>query len=565
MMTAVVNHLWQSTLFAAIAAVFVFALRKNQARARHWIWLIASVKFLVPFSLLTGIGGHLPLRTAPATPHLSSVVQQVSQPFQAPELRFTLPGPVPGATPIPAMLLTIWLSGCAALLFVWCARWKRVAAVLRSAVPLQCGREYEALSRLQSGIRLASSDSSLEPGILGIFRPVLLLPARIADRLEDAQLEAILAHELCHIRRRDNLAAAVHMVVEALFWFHPLVWWLGARLIEERERACDEEVLRLGSAPEVYAEGILAACKHYLESPLPCMSGVTGSNLARRIERIMSGSFASKLSFGRKLLLGAGGFAAIAAPITIGLLHAQGPAAFEVASVKPNKSGARGWSLAPPSGGRLNARNVTLRDLIVEAYRIQEFQLAGGPGWLGSERYDVSAKADGNASKRQIHDMLQTLLVDRFQLKFHRETRELPIYALSVAKSGIRMRQADAGECPSPPVPNQPCGGFRIWMRSHISGNRVSMEQIADALSQMMGRTVVDKTGLHGNFDMKLEWTPDESQVRGLEKPDAPLPNQEGPSIFTALQEQLGLKMESQKGPVEVLVIDHAERIPAEN
>ena len=108
---------------------------------------------------------------------------------------------------------------------------------------------------------------------------------------------------MCHIRRRDNLAAALHMFVEAIFWFHPLVWWIGSRLIDERERACDEEVLRLGSEPQVYAEGILNVCKFYLESPLPCASGVTGSDLKKRIEAIMTNRIAHRLTTARKVLL----------------------------------------------------------------------------------------------------------------------------------------------------------------------------------------------------------------------------------------------------------------------
>ena len=113
-------------------------------------------------------------------------------------------------------------------------------------------------------------------------------PRRIAERLGDEQVEAILAHELSHVRRRDNLAAALHMIVQALFWFHPLVWWVGARLVDERERACDEEVIRLGSEPQVYAESILKTCELYVESRLVCVAGVTGSDLKQRIEAIMS-------------------------------------------------------------------------------------------------------------------------------------------------------------------------------------------------------------------------------------------------------------------------------------
>ena len=124
-----------------------------------------------------------------------------------------------------------------------------------------------------------SAPGLVEPGVFGVFRPILLLPEGIGARLNEPQLEAILAHELCHVRRRDNLTATIHMAVQAVFWFHPLVWWLGARLVDERERACDEEVLRLGNRPQVYAAGILNICKLYVESPLACVSGVTGADL----------------------------------------------------------------------------------------------------------------------------------------------------------------------------------------------------------------------------------------------------------------------------------------------
>src|SRR5262249_3347860 len=150
----------------------------------------------------------------------------------------------------------------------------------------------------------------------------LLWPAGISDRLADAQLEAIVAHEVCHVRRRDNLAAAIHMAVEALFWFHPLVWWLGARLVDERENACDEPVLLIGGEPPAYAESILKTCQFYLESPLVCMSGVTGSDLKRRIERIMTQRLGRRLDWRRKALLASAGIAAVAGPIGFGVFTA---------------------------------------------------------------------------------------------------------------------------------------------------------------------------------------------------------------------------------------------------
>ncbi|MGH9587801.1 MAG: M56 family metallopeptidase, partial [Acidobacteriaceae bacterium] len=121
-------------------------------------------------------------------------------------------------------------------------------------------------------VPVLSSSAAIEPGIFGVFRPVLLFPEGIPERLSAEQMRAIVAHEMCHVRRRDNLTFAIHMVVETLFWFHPMVWWIGSRLIEERERACDQAVVQAGSEAQVYAEGILNVCKFYVESPLACAS-----------------------------------------------------------------------------------------------------------------------------------------------------------------------------------------------------------------------------------------------------------------------------------------------------
>jgi bla regulator protein blaR1 len=151
--------------------------------------------------------------------------------------------------------------------------------------------------------------------------------------------------ELCHVRRRDNLASLVHMLVEAAFWFHPLVWFIGARLTDERERACDEEVLRQGNEPQIYAESVLQVCKFYLRSPMECVSSISGSDLKRRIERIMTRRIVAPLDLGRKLILAILGTAAVATPVVIGLMNAPSSRAqsaspvaigpqFEVASVK---------------------------------------------------------------------------------------------------------------------------------------------------------------------------------------------------------------------------------------
>jgi bla regulator protein blaR1 len=199
---------------------------------------------------------------------------------------------------------------------------------MKSSILLYNGREVEALRRVEriGGLRhpvpLLLSRASLEPGILGIARPTLIWPDGISKRLDEAHLEAILTHEVRHVRRRDNPSAALHMLVETVFWFYPLVWWLGSRLVEERERACDEDVVALGSDRQVYAESILKVCEFCLGSPLPCVAGVTGADLKKRMVHIMNDRILHNLGFARKLLLTVAAALAIALPVTLGLFTA---------------------------------------------------------------------------------------------------------------------------------------------------------------------------------------------------------------------------------------------------
>jgi uncharacterized protein (TIGR03435 family) len=251
--------------------------------------------------------------------------------------------------------------------------------------------------------------------------------------------------------------------------------------------------------------------------------------------------------------------------------------AFEVASIKLNKSSGIFPLIGPMPGGRFTATNLPLQVVITMAYRIKDFQLSGAPPWFMADRYDVEAKADGNPGLDAMRPMLQRLLEDRLQLKFHRETKEMPVYALVVAKT--RKLHTAEGECGPPPegpppplepgkMPS-PCGNFLIFP-GRVSGQKLSVEQIADFLSRLTDRIVLDRTNLTGKYDINLDYTPEQQQFQpstGADPLNAPLfppidPN--GPSLFTALEEQLGLKLESQKGPVDIMVIDHVER-PSEN
>jgi uncharacterized protein (TIGR03435 family) len=610
------NHLYQSTLCLAIAGLLTLLLRKNHARVRYGLWLAASVKFLIPFAFLVGLGSHLAaLRAAaPVASGFYSAMEEISQPFTQPAARSQAPresrGPAQSAglryrlaRGLPAVLVAVWACGAMLVLCVWYARWRRISAVLREAVPLREGREVEALRRLErlgglgKRIELLSSPASLEPGIFGIVRPVLVWPDGISERLDDTHLEAILAHEVWHVRRRDNLAAALHMLVEAIFWFHPLVWWLGARLVEERERACDEEVLRLGTERQVYAEGILKTCEFCLESPLACVSGVTGANLKERVVRIMTQRLANKLSLGRKTLLATIGIAAVAGPVAFGLLNAPQARAqssqttgtpspsFEVVSIKPNRSGDM-FIRIMFQPGRYTANGVTTKHLITMAYNVKDFQLSGGPGWINSERYDIEAKEPDSIAEElpklppdqreeQSRLMLQLLLADRFKLKLSHTTKELPVYALVIAKNGPKLQQARPGDTYPKGIKGPDGVGHAGVMRmgpGELTGQGIGIKFLVRLLSQQVGRDVLDQTGLKGNYDLTLKWTPEQGEGMMLRGPEggnpgpesAPPPESSGPSIFTAVQEQLGLKLESTKGPVEILVIDHIER-PSEN
>jgi uncharacterized protein (TIGR03435 family) len=249
-----------------------------------------------------------------------------------------------------------------------------------------------------------------------------------------------------------------------------------------------------------------------------------------------------------------------------------------VASIKLNKTGDRRIIMSPARGGRFTVTNIPMQFFITQAYSIKDFQLSGAPAWLMSERYDIEAKAEGNPSMSEMLPMIQALLEDRLKLKVHHETKEQQVYALVVAKAG-KLHEAE-GECASrgsiPPPPPEPgklptafCGGFFMFP-GHLSGRKVEMGQFIESLSRFTGRIVLDKTNLMGKYDIDLQYTPDSGQFPappgggdpGL--PPLPQADPNGPSLFTALQEQLGLKLESQKGPVEMMVIDHVER-PSEN
>jgi bla regulator protein BlaR1 len=586
-MDPLANHLWQSTLCVAVAWLLTLALRNNSAAVRYWVWLAASAKFLIPFSVLVTLGSQFAWHAAPAVQQrrVSYVMDVISQPFVLSTRTSRLVDAAQAPSELPEfLLLGVWLCGFTIGVIWWVRWWRQIRSAQLSATPLH----------VNLPIPVMSSHARLEPGVFGIRRPVLLLPHGITERLTPDQLEAVLAHELCHVRRQDNLTASIHMVVETIFWFHPLVWWIRARLVEERERACDQDVLTVVRDAQVYAEGILNVCKLYLESPLVCVSGVTGSNLKRRIEEIMAHRMARNMDFGRKVLLAAACMGAVAAPVVMGImnglpLRAQSKSAerlaFEVASIKPNTStDRRGMGMQILPGGRFVA-SAPLFIFVATAYDLpfQTDRLTGGPEWLRTERYDIEATPAKGAippgatvkeRNDKVHLMLQTLLAERFKIVIRREMKELPVYAVVVKKDGPKLHRAAVEEkdCLEVTKGNQDpasCHTFSGGQGQGIHAQAVSMPDLASYASSWADRPVIDKTGVEGLFSIQTEgWVPMRprpARPAGQEPTaeDLAFADPARPTLFQIF-DRLGLKLESQKAPVEMFVIESAER-PTEN
>jgi bla regulator protein blaR1 len=633
MTQALAAHLWQSTFFALAAGLMTAAFRGNRAQVRYWLWLSASLKFLVPFALLLNLGSYLQAWMPAASQVASQVASQITpavswtiEEFSGPSVSRSLPQSTAATNAIdwiPIAVLALWLAGFATVAFIRFRGWLRIRAAVRASATFGISE-----AGISETVEIRVSPCHLGPAVVGILSPVLLFPEGIAERLTPSELEAVLAHELCHVRRRDNLFATIHMIVEAVFWFHPVLWWISARLVEEREKACDEEVLSLGSHPEIYADAILNVCKFYVQSPLVCASGVSGASIRRRIEAILLSRF-EQLSRAKKLLLAAAGTAALVGPVAIGLLigagnaavmQAQSPASagqkFEVAAIHPcNRNAAApglremgGLGDVGPAPNRVIIKCAKVMTLLKDAYitfadgqtrgfAVQAPPIEGAPAWISSDLYTIEATADGTPGQPMMRGpMMQSLLEDRFHLKLHRETRSGPAYELTVAKGGSKLK-ANGGSCavdlPSGAVPRDPATGnpvqgfapggrFRIpppgpGQPCHVilslnnGPNRLlvaqgmTLDEFSAWLFHVTDHSIVDKTGLTGKYDIRLEYLPAGTPsviAPGDDGNDAD--TQPEATLTTAIKQQLGLQLTSVKGTHQIIVIDHVER-PSEN
>jgi bla regulator protein blaR1 len=369
-----------------------------------------------------------------------------------------------------------------------------------------------------------------------------------------------------------------------------MIWWLGAKLVQERERACDEEVLRLGNDPQAYAEGILKVCEFCLESPLACVAGVTGADMKERIHAIMRRHIGARIGWTKKLILAGVGIVALAVPIMIGLMNAPSikaqekpkveGLAYDAVSIKQPRLDYRVGVVV--ERGRIYGSRVTVKDLMVSAYGVYKRQISGGPAWVQTQRFYIEAKMDESTAAKlekmsnqqaERQHMLQTVLAERFKLKVHRELKETPVYALVIAKSGFKLKEADPKASVFSKIyymRNYPLKWNDFVVGSgnpglHLSSHGIPVSRLVGELNWELDRFVLDKTGLTGNYDIDLKWIRPRLQGAPTEEAGGSLVSADpGPTIFSALEEQLGLKLDAIKAPMDAIVIDHVEK-PSEN
>jgi uncharacterized protein (TIGR03435 family) len=573
--------LWQGI---AIAAVYAGARRIAASPGTRYLLACFALAAMMAAPIATWNA----LRPFEAMPDLAYRVSGVpptpSAPGTLPVAVRTSVSSVRPAAFLP-WVVALWFAG-AAVFWVRLAGGWLTAARMRSTLVRPAPAEWEsALRRLGARIgvsrpvRLLVSAWVEAPIVIGWLRPVVLVPVGALSGLPPEQVEALLMHELAHIRRHDYLVNMLQSAAEALLFYHPAVWWVSGHIRAERELCCDDVAVTMSGDAIAYASALVefeASRRAHAQAGVAANGGSLQTRIARVLGQAQPGSRSGPAVVASAALL-------LTAAYGVFGQTAERPA-FQVASIKPNAAAnPRGMMIRPQAGGRLTSENSPLLMLIQNAYSVQAFQVIGGPAWVNTAGYDIDAKPEGPTDRKQMWLMLQTLLADRFKLTLHRETRELPVYAVTLAKGGLKQLPFKEGSCielppdspPPPPGSGQTlCGRLPINMSPaglKMDGSKVPMAELVRMLAVMMGRPVLDQSGVTAPLEVHLSFTPDETTAGlpgagGPRDPGGPrLPTDpERPTIFAALQEQLGLRLVTTKGPVEVLVIDHVER-PTEN
>lgn len=580
----------RSSILIACGALLLLALRAKDSSLRLAAWTAMLAGSLLIPAMMT-ILPAVPIRVLHSQPPAVAHTTQ-SNAQQSFESFATLPPApnIPSRSSINAASLVIAAYCLIAVLML-------LRLLTGLLVSLRLLRNTHPTGRPE----FRESNRVNSPVTIGLIRPVIVLPTDW-PQWEPIKLQAVLAHETAHIRRRDPLVQFISAIYRTALWFSPLAWLLHSRLVALAEEASDDAALTEMSEPAFYAELLL----YFMQRPA-LRSRPLGIPMARygradrRIHRILEAksfsrgltrwSIVSLLAIATPLtwLVAASRsqttapqIIAQAAPSVADRGFATAPRTdrpkFDVASIKPcDPNAARSGGRGGKGSARFRRNCVTVKTLIQDAYiRFADGQdrnpmltpltkVEGGPGWIDSDQYTIEAESE-TASTPMMMDgpMMQTLLEDRFQLRTHRETRDGPIYELTIAKGGSKLSTAKQGPCvpsdfegapfpfvaPPPDMPDMPCRFFWNTRQSPnvtVSSRNTKMEDLTAYLTRVLDRLVVDKTGITGNVDFKLVYSGGgDSDAAEFEQ--AP--------IFTAIQQQLGLKLEPARGPRDYLVID---------
>ncbi len=563
-----IHFVWQGAGIAALYAIARSRMTGLHPARRYALGCLALAAMMIaPLVTLALTRHQAPGNDAPRLSHVTDPRSRALSVYESGSYSGRQDMP---ASPVPARLLrwlvTLWLAGAIAFWLRLIAGWALASRMRTTSVrpaPPEWQLTLDELRRkigLLRPVKLLISALVQVPTVLGWLRPVVLVPVGALTGLPPDQIEGLLFHELAHIRRHDYLVNILQCVAEAFLFYHPAVWWISGHIRAEREHCCDDIAVAATGDVITYARA-LAELESSRTSHFTPALAASGGSLRSRIGRLLGQPSASSRT-------GTGAVAVVAAAIilivvvaTESAMRGQAPARpqFEVASVKENPSfidDKHMDGITYPSPGTYRARNMTLRWLCRAAFDINSFNIFGGPAWLDSAGFDIDAKTpvvpgqsrDDAAAEMKL--MVQSLLQDRLKLKTHIETRELPVYILTIAKTGLKMK-------PAPCDPRELSCQVQVtearknWPKP-VNGGWGSMTNLVTGLATMTNgqRAVIDKTGLTGFWDLHMQWA------------YQPVPNPDEPeeSIFTVIENQLGLHLEAGKGPVEVLVIDHAEK-----
>lgn len=558
----VLNSLWQSAAVAGLVWLALRFLPGVNAATRYIVWWVAlAVVLLLPLA---------PVLTRPETTRAVIHSAHAAPPNtllpanDSPVMVTVRPRP---SAKWPLAITLLWsvafLYGSSRTVrsYLWLRGVKARAIASPAALPI---------TRRKARLLMSSDVSS--PMAVGFLKPAVILPESLPVELESSEFDDVVLHEAAHLARFDDWANLAARMLGAALALHPVALWILRQIEREREIACDDWVVTRTGKARAYAESLAHMYELRWLGRDPrredvLAAGIFGNSFrtARRVELLIRGGrdFSARVSVGRVALSAVALMVLAAASSHTPRLVAfaqEGPRpSFEIASVKPGEPDSRRFGLGS-RGTQFIVTNAPLKIMIGFAYDIQNHQILGGPKWILSDRFSIEARptASGPEGARTQRLMLQSLLEERFKLRVHREIRMEDVYELVVAKGGPKLkRSAGPGADGREGIFG---GGF-----GNMNATNQPVQSLVGVLSQRLGRSVIDKTGITGKYDFQLSFmpepTPDDLALFGPLPPDGASPVDSGlPSIFSALPDQIGLKLESAKGPVEVLVVDRAEK-----